>query len=96
MYRSKEILGRPEWSFNRSVFKSIGYSDDDLKRPLIGIANSWNELVPGHYNLRQMAEAVKKEYIGRAAQPVNSASSPAVTVRPKGTPACTIFCPPVI
>lgn len=60
MYRSKEILGRPEWSFNRSVFKSIGYSDDDLKRPLIGIANSWNELVPGHYNLRQMAEAVKK------------------------------------
>jgi dihydroxy-acid dehydratase len=59
-YRSKDILTKPDWSFNRSVFKSIGYSDDDLKGPIIGIANSWNELVPGHFNLRQISEAVKR------------------------------------
>ena len=59
-YRSNDILKKPDWSFNRSVFKAIGYSDDDLSRPVIGIANSWNELVPGHVNLRQVAEYVRK------------------------------------
>ncbi|HWR40995.1 MAG TPA: dihydroxy-acid dehydratase [Patescibacteria group bacterium] len=59
-YRSSEVLRRPEGSFNRSVFKSVGYSDDDLNRPVIGIANSWNELVPGHANLRQLADFVRK------------------------------------
>lgn len=58
--RSSHILGKPDWSFNRSVFKSVGFSDDDLGRPVIGIANSWNELVPGHANLRQVAEHVRK------------------------------------
>jgi dihydroxy-acid dehydratase len=60
MERSKKILGKPEWCFNRSVFKSVGYSDDDLNRPIIGIANAWNELVPGHANLRQVADWVRK------------------------------------
>jgi len=58
--RSKCILTRPEGSFNRGVFKSMGFSDDNLKRPIIGIANAWSELVPGHYNLRQLAEHVKR------------------------------------
>ncbi|CQR71843.1 Dihydroxy-acid dehydratase [Sporomusa ovata DSM 2662] len=58
--RSNDILNKPDWCFNRSVFKSVGFSDDDLKRPVIGIANSWNELVPGHANLRQVAEHVRK------------------------------------
>ncbi len=48
-------------SFARSLFKSMGYSDDDLlDRPIIGIANSWNTLVPGHFNLNQISEFVKK------------------------------------
>lgn len=59
-YRSKCILSRPEGSFNRGVFKSMGFSDDNLERPIIGIANAWSELVPGHYNLRQLAEHVKR------------------------------------
>ena len=45
---------------NRALYKSMGFSDADLKGPLIGIANSWNELVPGHYNLRNLSEFVKK------------------------------------
>ncbi len=60
MYRSKKILNKPEWCMNRSVFKSLGYSNDDLDKPIIGIANAWNELVPGHANLRQVAEWVRK------------------------------------
>jgi dihydroxy-acid dehydratase len=58
--RSGDILAKPEWCFNRSVFKAAGYSEDDLDRPIIGIANSWNDLVPGHTNLRQLAEHVRK------------------------------------
>ena len=55
-FRSQRILTRPRWSKVRALFKSMGYSDTDLSRPLIGIANSWNRLVPGHYNLRRVAE----------------------------------------
>lgn len=60
MYRSSKVLNKPEWGFNRSVFKAIGYSDSDLEGPVIGIANAWNELVPGHTNLRQVADFVRK------------------------------------
>jgi dihydroxy-acid dehydratase len=59
-WRSKDILERPEWSINRALYKSMGYSDYDLDQPLIGIANSWNRVVPGHYNLRQVSEYVQQ------------------------------------
>ena len=59
-WRSKKILERPEWSHNRSLYKSMGYSDYDLEQPLIGIANSWNRVVPGHYNLRQVSEYLQQ------------------------------------
>ena len=58
--RSSEILSDPVFTENRALYKSMGFSDEDLKGPLIGIANSWNELVPGHYNLRNLSEFVKK------------------------------------
>ena len=45
---------------HRTLFKAMGYSDADLRGPIIGIANSWNELVPGHFNLRQVADYVRK------------------------------------
>lgn len=58
--RSSEILSDPVFTENRALYKSMGFSNEDLKGPLIGIANSWNELVPGHYNLRNLSEFVKK------------------------------------
>lgn len=59
-WRSKDILERPEWSLNRALYKSMGYSDYDLEQPLIGIANSWNRVVPGHYNLNLVSDYVKQ------------------------------------
>lgn len=44
---------------NKTCYKACGYSDDDLSRPIIGIANSYNEMVSGHINLRELAEQVK-------------------------------------
>jgi dihydroxy-acid dehydratase len=59
-YRSQQVLARPEWSMQRALYKSMGFSDYDLERPLIGIANSWNRVVPGHYNLNLVSEYVKQ------------------------------------
>ena len=60
--KSAESLCGPENADVRNVFKAMGYSDDDLtsKRPAIGIANSWNTLIPGHFNFKQLSEHVKK------------------------------------
>ncbi|MGA2958540.1 MAG: dihydroxy-acid dehydratase [Thermodesulfobacteriota bacterium] len=59
-WRSKDILQWPEWSLVRGLYKSMGYSDYDLARPMIGIANSWNRVVPGHYNLNLVSDYVKQ------------------------------------
>lgn len=44
----------------RALLKALGLTDEDLERPFIGIANAWNEIVPGHVHLRDLAESVKK------------------------------------
>ena len=44
---------------HRSLFKSMGYTDAELKKPLIGIANSANAIIPGHVHLDEIVEAVK-------------------------------------
>ena len=42
---------------HRSLFHANGYGEEDLKKPLIGICNSFNEIIPGHIHLREIAEA---------------------------------------
>jgi dihydroxy-acid dehydratase len=69
-WRSRKILERPEWSINRALYKGMGYSDYDLDRPLIGIANSWNRVVAGHYNLNQVSEYVQQGVRQAGATPV--------------------------
>lgn len=44
---------------NRSLLKALGLTDEEISQPIIGIANSWNEIVPGHTHLKEIAEAVK-------------------------------------
>ena len=44
---------------HRSLFKAMGYTDEELKRPIIGVVNSANELIPGHIHLDKIAQAVK-------------------------------------
>lgn len=44
---------------HRSLFKSMGYTDEEINRPLIGIANPKNEIIPGHIHLDKISEAVK-------------------------------------
>ena len=57
--RSDRILCGLEKQYYRATYKSMGFSTEDLKRPVIGIANAWSECVPGHFNLRQVAQRVR-------------------------------------
>ncbi|MDO4481550.1 MAG: dihydroxy-acid dehydratase [Bacillota bacterium] len=45
---------------HRSLFRAMGYVDEELDRPLIGVVNSQNEIVPGHIHLDTIAKAVKE------------------------------------
>jgi len=55
-WRSRELM---KINSKRALYKSMGFTNYDLERPLVAVANSWNTLVPGHFNLRQVAESVK-------------------------------------
>jgi len=52
--------GTRQCLLRRALVKSMGYTDDDLARPIVGIVNTWAETNPGHYHFRQLAEAVKR------------------------------------
>jgi dihydroxyacid dehydratase (EC 4.2.1.9) len=43
----------------RSLLKADGLTDDDLDKPFVGIANAWNEIVPGHLHLRELAKHIR-------------------------------------
>src|SRR4030042_1438886 len=57
--RSDAMKKGLEKSPHRALFKAMGYTDEEIRRPLIGIANSYNEIIPGHVHLNQIAAAVK-------------------------------------
>ena len=70
-YRSNQILGQEDSAFYRSLFKSMGYTDGELNdKPIIGIANTWNTLVPGHFNLDKVGEYVKRGIYAAGGTPV--------------------------
>jgi len=58
--RSKEVTEGLDAMAKRSLFKSSGLNDEDLDKPLIAIANSWNEVVPGHLHLDRLGEKVSE------------------------------------
>ena len=57
--RSDNVTKGVERAPNRSLFYALGYTKEELERPLIGVVCSHNEIVPGHMNLDKIAEAVK-------------------------------------
>ena len=57
--RSDNVTKGVERAPNRSLFYALGYTREELERPLIGVVCSQNEIVPGHMNLDKIAEAVK-------------------------------------
>ncbi len=68
--RSDNVKTGVEKAPHRSLMKALGLIDEEMERPLIGIVNSFNEIVPGHKHLREIAEAVKKGVIMAGGTPL--------------------------
>ena len=56
---SDNVKKGPERAPNRSLFYALGYTPEELERPLIGVVSAYSEIVPGHMNLDKIADAVK-------------------------------------
>jgi dihydroxy-acid dehydratase len=59
-HQSRVLLDGADRAAARSYFKAIGFTDEDLARPLIGVAHCWIEITPCNWNHRKMAEKVKE------------------------------------
>ena len=58
--RSRVILDGPDRAAARAQLKGVGYDDEALARPIVGIANTWTETMPCNFHLRRLAERVKE------------------------------------
>jgi dihydroxy-acid dehydratase len=58
--RSERLVRGYDRAPARAMLKAVGFSDDDLRRPLIGVANTWIEIGPCNYHLRRLAARVKE------------------------------------
>ena len=67
--RSDEIRKGTEKAPHRALLKSLGLQDDDIAKPLIGVANSYTNIVPGHIHLRTIGEAVKEGILSAGGTP---------------------------
>jgi dihydroxy-acid dehydratase len=59
-HRSRGITEGRERAGARSMFKAIGFTDEDLRKPLIGVANTWIETMPCNFHLRRLSAKVKE------------------------------------
>ncbi len=59
-HQSRTILDGPDRAGARAMYRAIGLTDDDFRRPLIGIANTWTELGPCNFHLRRLSARVKE------------------------------------
>lgn len=67
--RSDAVKKGPAAAPQRSLLRADGLSDEDFEKPFIGIANSWNDIVPGHIHLNEIVEAVKEGIIEAGGRP---------------------------
>ncbi len=67
---SDRVKKGPERTPHRALFKAMGYTDEELSRPLIGVVNAFNEIIPGHMHLNQITEAVKRGVLAAGGTPI--------------------------
>jgi dihydroxy-acid dehydratase len=58
-HKSHDLLDGPGRAPARAMLKAVGFTDEDLARPLVGVANTWIEVMPCNYHLRRLSERVK-------------------------------------
>ena len=58
--RSRALLDGPDRAAARAYLYGIGFDDEDLRKPIVGVANTWTETMPCNFHLRRLAERVKQ------------------------------------
>jgi dihydroxy-acid dehydratase len=69
-HQSRTLTDGPDRAPARAMLKAIGFTSDDLARPLIGIANTWVETMPCNFHLRRVAQWVKEGVRAAGATPM--------------------------
>ncbi|MDQ3833779.1 MAG: dihydroxy-acid dehydratase, partial [Actinomycetota bacterium] len=59
-YKSRTILEGRDRAPARAMLKAIGFDDEDLSKPIVGVAHTWIETMPCNFNQRRLAERVKE------------------------------------
>ena len=72
--RTVEHFHGPENAHSRAVYKAMGYTSQDLKRPYVAVVNTWTEVCPGHFHLQPVAYAAKAGVWQAGATPFEFAS----------------------
>lgn len=67
---SDRVKKGPDKTPHRSLFKAMGYTDEELSRPLIGVVNAQSEVIPGHIHLDNIAKAVKAGVLAAGGTPI--------------------------
>ena len=67
---SDQVKKGVEHAPHRSLLKADGYSDEQMRRPFIGVVNSFNEIAPGHIHLQTIARAVKDGVLAAGGTPM--------------------------
>ena len=94
MLRAIDKLEPFQKAISKAHLASAGVSIDSLDhKPLIAIANSWNEICPGHEPLKQLAEEVKKGILEAGGEPIEFNTVACVTALPRGILVCVTACP---
>ena len=69
-HRSRAITEGPDRAPARAMFKAIGLTDEDLAKPLVGVANTWIEVMPCNFHLRRLSAKVKEGIRAAGATPL--------------------------
>ena len=65
-----QVTKGPDRAPHRSLFYAAGFTDEELKKPLIGVVSAQSDIIPGHTHLNQLAEAVKAGVYAAGGTPV--------------------------
>src|SRR5256712_8996495 len=69
-HNSRVMIDGPERAPARAMMRAVGYGDDDFRRPLVGVAHSWIEIMPCNFNHRDLAQRVKEGIRAAGGTPV--------------------------
>ena len=69
-HNSRVLLDGPDRAAARSYFRAVGFTDEDLARPLVGVAHCWIELTPCNSNHRKLAQKVAEGIRANGGTPI--------------------------